>query len=1091
MGSITDAMQQALQKRPISSPAPSNPQPQQQYQALAQQAQPQIQQSQPQQSGNPFLNALFGINNKVQNFSKSIGKPIANTVGNAADSLTSWFQNHQVRTAGDIGQASLGIAKDFGRGLQNISPIYWLMQAKPFQKQREQYNKSMELKNNLQRAGAPIGGLGADIVKYSTLGDEVLTPAFSKIFGGAAKAVSNPIAKSLLSKVAPKAGSVLGNSLVDQLNVQPGENRLNKFGDSLATYSIFTGAEGALGGLKNEFAKRAAQKLAQNAPYVTDANRVKQGVKSVALDFSKKDLKNAKTVYRGTLGTGEIENILSGNAKYNVGAEGKGMWTSSLKEAQKYGKDGEALLFPDANIKGTGNFILEGKVLKDGTVVPTKAVDAFNPKNVIDLINGKGSSIGKQVSQGLSQGAQESAAPGVSTFYNLDRLKISKKAKNAIQGEIDNAGKQLNETVGKKLSNREVIDFADRTGQILDNTVTRDATKVKIAANLNLRRKIADAAQSGKVDKNFIDLWIKDKAAGEDIARQLQARAIVADPADAVHIQAMLDSIYKVNQNADEIAKAASGVDFNNAKQVTEFYRKFVKPKAGEWVDLLRYNSMLSSPKTHLVNASANLQGTSVIAPIEKTVAGGLDYLRSSITGGPRTRYAGEGLAYTKGYLSKDSMREASKRFGDVMRGKSFNYNPDVRNIPLASKGIGKTVEDVLSPVTKLLEASDQFFTSLTEGGSKSALAYRAAKSGIPIADVASKARDEAAYRLFRETGNSSQGYVLDAFDKVSNKLMALRGDKNPLVSTISKFTLPFVRTPTNILKQGVEYSPLGLTTLIGSSDKTGQLAKAVIGMASAAGAATLLGDGRLTWAEPTSDAQKTKFRSEGKIPYAVKIGDKWVSYSKLHPAIAFNFALIAALDDEVKNKKLSETDSNNVLDALAKYGNFIADQSYLKSIGDVIAATKGDAERYGSYFSNYAQQIIPFRALMGWVTRLTDPYQRKVDQDGSVLDKQMQYIMTQIPGLSDKVPTRKDLGGTPLKNKNPLLNAFTPLTVSDKTDISKQSPLFKSRYKELETSQKISVAKEEVARTHVAKIINGTRVYYDPSDKKVHTKKL
>jgi hypothetical protein len=610
-------------------------------------------------------------------------------------------------------------------------------------------------------------------------------------------------------------------------------------------------------------------------------------------------------------------------------------------------------------------------------------------------------------------------------FYNVDRLNISKEAKQAVVKEIQNVGNELQKTVGKPLSNKEVVAIADNTSKILNRTVTRDQTADRIAANLNLRRKIANAAKDGKIDQEFIELWIKDKSQGEDIARQLQARRVNADPKEASLIDTILSGILKENQNADDIINAAKGVDFNDPKQVTELFRKFVKPKTSEWIDLLRYNSMLSSPQTHITNAISNFQGTGILAPIEKTITGVLDATKAALTGSERKYFVGEGKEFAKGYYS--NLKEATRRFTDVMRGRALIQNPDTRNIPLATKGAKASTEKVLAFPTRLLEASDQFFTALTEGGSKRALKYKVAKGG-KVGNIERAASDEAAKRLFRsETGLKEQGYVLDAIDKVTNSIQALRNSDNAIASTIAKFTLPFIRTPTNILKQGIEYSPAGLITLPGASNKTEQLAKVIMGLGTSAGAATLLGSDRLTWAEPTNPDQKAAFRAAGRQSYSVKVGDHWISYSKLHPALAFNFALVAAIDDAQKNKKLSEGQGESILSAFAKWGNFLADQSYLKSIGDFVAATKGDAGGWSKYISNYPQQLIPFRALMSWVTRLTDPVQRRADPDGSILEKQMQQLMSQIPGLAQLVPERTDAQGNPIENQNRILNSVSP----------------------------------------------------------------
>lgn len=608
----------------------------------------------------------------------------------------------------------------------------------------------------------------------------------------------------------------------------------------------------------------------------------------------------------------------------------------------------------------------------------------------------------------------------VSSFYNLDRLNVSNNVKQAIQGEIDGAGKLLEQTVGKTLTNKEVVKIASVTKSVLDKTVTRQQTAEKIASNLKLRQKIAAVASKGIIDDEFIELWIKDKAAGEDIARQLQARKINADPKEVGIIDLVLDAVYKQNKNADEVLAAAKGVDFNDSKQVTEFYRSFVTPKLNEWVDLLRYNSMLTSPNTHIVNAVSNFQGTGLIAPLEKTITGLIDATREALNGKPRQYAIGEGAAYAKGYYS--NITKALQSFADVMKGKTLVVHPDLRNIPLATKGALKLAEKGLSFPLKLLEGMDIFFTTLTEGGIQNSLKYATTKGITRKVDIA----EEAASRVFRG-GSSKQGYVLNAVDSVTNLLNQARKSENPIVSTISKFTLPFVRTPTEILKQGIEYSPLGVTTLLGATNKTEQLAKVIIGTASAAGAATLLGQDRLTWAEPTNAKQKAEFRAAGRQPYSIKIGDKWVSYSKLHPALAFNFALISSIDDSQRNQRLNESEAETILSAFSKWGNFLADQSYLKNIGDFVAATKGDMGGFTKLASNYPQQLVPFRALLSWVNRIIDPVQRQADPEGSLLDRQMQSFMAQMPVFSKQVPARLGPLNQPIENQNRLLNAFSP----------------------------------------------------------------
>ena len=412
-----------------------------------------------------------------------------------------------------------------------------------------------------------------------------------------------------------------------------------------------------------------------------------------------------------------------------------------------------------------------------------------------------------------------------------------------------------------------------------------------------------------------------------------------------------------------------------------------------------------------------------------------------------------------KGYAS--NLHDASQRFAQSMKGSRLSSNLDTRDIPLATSGTKGKLYGVLSVPTRLLEASDQFFTALTEGGEKAALTYRQSK-GVNVPNLEAEAANRATYRLFRsELKDPRQGVLLDAIDSVTSKIQQARTSNNKLESTIAKFTLPFVRTPMNILKQTIEYSPAGVATLPGASNKTEQLSKAIFGSSMALGASLLATSGRTTWAEPTDEKKRAAFRAAGMQPYSVKIGDKWVSYSKLPPVLAANLALISAINDARENETINDNEVDNILSGVAKWGNFFADQSYVKQIGDLISAAKGDVEGITRYISNYPQQLVPFRAMMGWITRIVDPYQRKVDKNGSFLQKQIQQLEMSIPGLSTNVPARLDTEGNPIENQNRFVNSVSPMKIT----VEKQP----QKMKYLELKQKsVDTKNENITRDKV-----------------------
>lgn len=626
-------------------------------------------------------------------------------------------------------------------------------------------------------------------------------------------------------------------------------------------------------------------------------------------------------------------------------------------------------------------------------------------------------------------------------FFNVERLNVTPEQRKAIAKVVTDSKSEIEKITGQKLSNTEAINLANKGASILKKVATREETLEWEAKLLRARKLLADQAGQGTVTKEYIDNLVAIKSQATDIARKLQSFTINADPQTITAKEALLEAVLKVNDNTDEILRAAQGVDFNDQKQAVEFYRQFVKPTTSDWVDLLRYNSMLSSPNTHIINLASNLQGAVLLAPIEKLTLGMFDFMGATLTGRQRRYFSGEAGAYLKGFLT--AFRPAAKAFGDVMSGKSFIKHPDIRNVPLTTRGPKRILENTLAVPMKFLEGSDQFLQTLARAGEFRGIKYRMSK-GVDVVNPELKASLKASERLFRaELKGDQQGHMLNAIDSVTNTLLNLRRSKNPLVSNISKFTLPFVQTPTNIFKQGLEYSPLGLTTLPGASNKLEQFNKVALGTSVGLAVATLASSNRLTWGKPTDPKSKRAFDAAGMQPYSIKIGDKWVNYSKLHPSVAFNFAIVAAVKDSLNQKRISESDSEVILNGLAKSFQFFVDQSYAKQIGDMFSSAKGDPEGLVRYVANYPTQLIPFRALMSWVNRFVDPYERQVDQAGTMLEQQMQYIASQLPGLSQRLPERRDLRGKPIMRQNVGLNAFSPARITTEDPEQKKQFLF------------------------------------------------
>lgn len=630
---------------------------------------------------------------------------------------------------------------------------------------------------------------------------------------------------------------------------------------------------------------------------------------------------------------------------------------------------------------------------------------------------------------------------------NTNRISLTEEAKSRLDVNT-------NEVIGR-LSNKEVQQFAKAAG-MQTKGVTIDGTKKKIAEQLNLRneiysieQQIVAAKKAGKADealelmKKSAELGRTSRSQGTDLGRQLAARRIIADVM-ATPQQRLFRLFDEAGVDADTYTKRLADVDMNNADEVMKAYRDLVPAKFSDWLDKYRYTNMLSSPLTHIVNIASNTQGLLGIAPVEKAFAGAVDATRAALTGTKRTRFASESGAYTKASIK--SAPQAMRTFADIMTGKKLMEMPDADALKqgrLATSGIAGVADNILSIVPKFLEATDQATMTMARAGEKAALNKRISKGVEVTGDIDGKVNDASLYRVFRQDlSKEGEGYVLNFMDGLPEIIKGARNSKSKGVATIAKFTFPFVQTIANIAKQGVEYSPVGITTLPGHADKTGQAAKVAMGSTvTALVVGAFAAKDAITFSEPSDAKSRDAFRAEGKQPYAVKIGDKWVNYSKLHPAIAFNFAIVGAVKDAQDKNAIDQPTADKIMNMAGSVMGYFRDQSFMKGVGDFTSALEvKDGASYedaiATIGSNWGNQLVPFKSMVSWIGRQIDPTQRKTDYGADMLEQIRQNMVKDIPGLNSNVPIRENPyykdQSIPITNDNPFLNSFSPNRITN-----------------------------------------------------------
>ncbi len=586
---------------------------------------------------------------------------------------------------------------------------------------------------------------------------------------------------------------------------------------------------------------------------------------------------------------------------------------------------------------------------------------------------------------------------------NTNNLELDTQEKAVLENVIENIKPELEEIKGSTLTNAEVKEAAKRS-TILQQVTTREQTKQANAAMLAARQRMVEldseitkAATEGDttaVKEKMADLIDSIRVVSSeatDRGRKLQSLSI--DAKNASLREKMLKEITKVSDDTAKIVDEASKVDWDNANQVTKFYRKFITPTLAETIDEFRYNNMLSNPRTHLRNAYSNLFQALITRPA--TIAAGGD-----------VKGAGK---YYVGLVK--NIPKAIDDFAKSYKGEDFTKKPDLKRV-----GTNKLPAIITAP-SRAMEASDKFFSALIKGGE--AARGTDADEAIKIAE----------YSLFRQgLKPEGQGKVLNQIDNLTSGIYKM-GKQFPAL----RWFVPFVQTPMNVAKQWIEYSPAGFSTMIGASNQKEQAVKAFLGSAATLMAAILAADGRTTWAAPVDSEEKELFYASGKKPYSVKVGDKWVSMQYFGP-FAYAMGLPAAYryHNDESNTALTDSQIDKIGKTITSMTSLLSGQTFLDGLDNFVQLIRGDADYTLPKNLGYtAGQMIPLQGLVRYISTIVDPVYRKstgfVDQIKSgipIMSKSLEGYTTPDGELSKREPqnyfTPFDITTAKLKYEKP-----------------------------------------------------------------------
>lgn len=494
------------------------------------------------------------------------------------------------------------------------------------------------------------------------------------------------------------------------------------------------------------------------------------------------------------------------------------------------------------------------------------------------------------------------------------------------------------------------------------------------------------------------------------------------------------EEVQFIIDNMQEVSTMKDGYDKKvKLAEIQKLMTDKIPPAKGQGIKAWMRISMLFNPKTQV----RNVLGNALIAPVNSfgdLFASGMDRLVARQTG-VRTVGTTSLKSYSKGmkkglfesyndFKKGINTRDISGNRFEIGEGKSFNEKTM----------IGKSLNRVDSLLSFMLDAGDRMFY---EGSFVNSINNQMVLNNTDIVtqDMIDIATQEALSRTWQDN-NEYTKFVLSV-RRLLNKIPT-PGHSGYGIGDI---LIPFAKTPANLTKALVDYSPAGLvSTLIKGNNlrnaiNTGQYTAKIqhnfvqsLGKATAGTALYILGyalaKAGILSGESDDDKDVSNFMKNtmGVNSYSIKIGDKSFTYDWAQP-LAGPFSMMANL----VNKQDQEASLfEKITSTLDTAGNVIFEQSFLESINTVLNNNDGFATGIEEAILDLPARAVP--TVMKQITDMVDGTQRVSFEYDKPLESAINSIKAKIPGLSQTLAPSVDSMGREIQKyggKNNIFNVF------------------------------------------------------------------
>lgn len=510
-------------------------------------------------------------------------------------------------------------------------------------------------------------------------------------------------------------------------------------------------------------------------------------------------------------------------------------------------------------------------------------------------------------------------------------------------------------------------------------------------------------------------------------------------------VQFIMDTMQEVKDMADGYDKKAKLAEIQ--KMMTD---KLPPDKDGRIKSWMRI-SMLFNPKTQV----RNVAGNAIIAPINyigDVFASKMDKKIAKKTGVRTTGNMNikailEGMKkgayqatndYKKGINTKDM---DGNRF-EISNRKSFSD----KNL------VGKSLNRTEALLNYVMDAGDRVFSEASFENSlqNQMILNNTTEVTQEMIDIA---HEEALSRTWNDN-NKYTKFVLSVRSGLNNIKLGGYG--------LGDVLIPFAKTPANLTKAIVDYSPVGLVNSLtkykamNNAIETGQFTAKMqhdfvqtLGKATAGTMLYVLGmalaKAGITSGKSDDDKDTRDFikNTLGINSYSIKIGNKSFTYDWAQP-IAAPLSIMANIETSKKNKEQALLEG--VVNSLDTAGSILLEQSFLSSINDVLSDNAGVVSGIINEVLELPSRAIP--TFSKQIVDLTDTTQRQTYEYHKPLQTATNKIKAKLPGLSKTLSPSVDTMGREIlryggKN-NPFNVFFNPANVNTENISESASEIYR-----------------------------------------------